>query len=573
MTLRAKPVVRSSGRSGWNSEDRRTFLLNVAFVIAIAASVVILVGYAAWTWYDGKFGAVATVDGTSITKDQLRTQAAIETFRIDYTERRIRTLQAAGRISEATATNQLDFLEQRRASLATVALEGLIDRTLQAKLAGEAGVTVSDAEIDEQLVTEATTDEERYSWVIEVAPATNALTGQSSDADKAAAKAKADQALADLRGGASWEEVAQTVSTAASAAQNGDLGWLTLNSGYDEPFMTAIFATSPGTYTDVVAGADGIFRIGRVTEIAPKSVDTTFTASIEDANVAIADYRQAVRGDLTRTKLSDKVVADLSKPSLQRQVSQIFLAEGTPMPDGVKVRHILFSPKDDPALAATLPQTDPAWAAAEAEAKAAYEALKKDPTQFDQMARDKSDETAARSTGGKLPYYNSASAIDPAFAAAIFQAGLKPGDLLAPVKISYGWDVIQFIRPYGDGERAWLDSIRQQAVDGADFAQLARDQGEGSEAAAGGDIGWVAVGQFGDPKETAIFKTPVGEISSVVQISGDGVYLFKVVAEEQREPTPDQISTFESSGFDNWYSAKKAAAKITRIGSPDTLTQ
>ncbi|MBA3876667.1 MAG: hypothetical protein C0498_06990 [Anaerolinea sp.] len=573
MTLRARPVVRGPGRSGWNSGDRRTFLLNLGFVIAIASSILILVGYAAWSWYDNKFGTVATVNGTAITKDQLRSRLAIEVFRIDYTERRIRTLQTAGRMSEATATSQLDFLEQRRNSIAAIALERLIDVSLQAKLAGDAGVTVLDAEIDSQLTAEATTDEERYSWVIEVAPASNAETGQPGSAEKAAAKAKAEKALADLRSGASWEDTAKTVSTATSAPQNGDLGWLPLKSGYDEPFMTAIFATSQGQFTDVVEGADGVFRIGRVTEIAAASVDATFNASIEDASIALADYREAVRGDVLRTKLSDKVVADLSKPSMQRQVSQIFLAESTPMPDGVKVRHILFSPKDDPGGAGTLPETDPAWAAAQAEANAAYEALRKDPTTFDQMAREMSDEGSATTTGGKQPYYNPTSSIDPAFAGAIFQPGLKPGDILPPVRSSFGWHVIQFMRPYGDGEKAWLDTIRQQAVDGADFAQLARDQGEGPEAAAGGDIGWVAIGQLGNLKETPIFETPVGEITPVVQITGEGVYLYKVVAEERREPTPEQIAIFKNSGFDNWYSAKKAAATITRSGSSATVTQ
>jgi hypothetical protein len=72
MTLRARPVVRGSGRSGWNSGDRRTFLLNLGFAIAIAISVLILVGYAGWSWYDDHFGSAATVDGTTITKDHLR---------------------------------------------------------------------------------------------------------------------------------------------------------------------------------------------------------------------------------------------------------------------------------------------------------------------------------------------------------------------------------------------------------------------------------------------------------------------------------------------------------------------
>lgn len=573
MTLRARPVARSPRRSGWNSDDRRTFLLNLGFIVAIAASVLILIGYAGWSWYDDRYGAAATVDGTTITKDQLRSRYAIETFRIDYTEQRIRTLQAAGRMSEADAARQIDFLEQRRSSLPAIAIERLIDITLQAKLAAEAGISVTDAEVDAGLLDEATSVEERRAWVIEVQPAIDAATGKSGDAEKAAAKTKAEKALADLKGGKSWEDAAKTVSSAPSAAQNGDLGWLPKESGYDEAFMTAIFAAAEGQPTDVIEGADGIYRIGRVTEIAAAKVDATFEFQIEDDGIKLADYREAVRGDLVRTKLSDKVVADLSKASLQRQVLQIFLAVGTPMPDGVKVRHILFSPNDDPSGAATLPETDPAWAAAEAEAKATYDQLVKDPTTFDQLARVRSDEGSAATTGGKLPYFDPTSAIDTAFAEAIFKAGLAPGDLIPPFKSSFGWHVVQFMRPYGAGEAAWLETIRQRAVDGADFAQLARDQGEGPEAADGGDIGWVATGQLGDLKEVPIFSTPIGGISDVITIEGEGVYLFKVLAEEQREATPEQIAIFKQSGFDNWYAAKKAAADITTSESASSALQ
>ncbi|HEX5148908.1 MAG TPA: peptidylprolyl isomerase, partial [Candidatus Limnocylindrales bacterium] len=538
MTLRAKPVVRGPGRSGWNSGDRRTFLLNLGFAIAIAISVLILVGYAAWSWYDDHFGAAATVDGSTITKDQLRSRFAIEDFRITYTENRVRTLGNEGRLSEANVASQLQFLEQRKSSLGPLTLERLIDVLIQARLAAEAGISVTDAEIDAQLLDEATIAEQRHAWVIEVAPQNNADTGKPGAAEEAAAKATATAALADLKGGKAWEDIAKTVSTAASAPQDGDLGWLPLDSGYDEPFMTALFATDLNGLTDVIEGDDGIFRIGRVTEIAPAALDSTFEFQIEEAGIKLADYREAVRGDLIRKKLDDKVVADLSAPSLQRHVLQIHLTEETPMPDGVKVRHILYSPNDDPAAAAALAETDPAWAAAEAEAKAAYDELKADPTKFDEMARQQSDESSAAQTGGKLPFFDATSSIDPAFAAAIFADGLKPGDLIPPFKSGFGWHVVQFMRPYGEGPAAWLRTIRQQAVDGADFAQLARDQGEGDEATDGGDIGWLAKSQLDDPlREAAIFATPVGQVTDVIETSGDGAYLYKIVAEETREPT------------------------------------
>jgi parvulin-like peptidyl-prolyl isomerase len=570
MTLRARPVRRGPGRSGWNSGDRRTFLLNLGFAIAIAISLVILVGYVAWSWYDDHFGAAATVDGTTITNDQLRTRFAIESFRIDYTESRIRTLQAAGRISDATATSQIEFLEQRRSSLPALSIERLIDIELQSKLAAEDGLTVTEAEIDAGFLDEATTDEARHAWVIEVQPEDDVQTGEPGDAEKAAAKAKAEGALTDLKAGKSWEDIAKTVSTAASAAQDGDLGWMPKESGQDEAFMNAIFAAAQGEPTDVVEGADGIYRIGRVTEIAPASVDAAFEDRITDEEIKVEDYREAVHGDLVRDKLSDKVVADMSKPSLQRHVLEIFMGETTPMPDGVRVRHILFSPKDDPTGAGTLPDTDPAWAEAEAEAKAVYDELVKDPSTFDQKARTLSDEGSAVTSGGKLPFFDPTSSIDPKFAEAIFKEGLEPGDLIPPFKSSFGWHVVEFMRPYGDGDLAWMATLRQQAIDGADFAQLARDQGEGEEADKGGDIGWVAVGQLAEVLEVPIFLARIGDVTDVVTVEGEGIYLFTVLAEEERGATPEQIAVFEESGFTNWYAARKAEAVITRGDSVTT---
>lgn len=573
MTLRVKPVVKGPGRSGWNSEDRRSRLMNLGFVVAIATSILILLGYAGWSFYDDHFGAAAKVDGTVITKDQLRTRLAIETFRISYTESRIRTMQLSGLVSEASATSQLQFLEQRKTSLPSIALERLIDIVIQGKLATANGVSVSEADIDAQLKVEATTPEERHSWAIEVTPASDPITGKPGDAEKAAAKATADKALADLKAGKSWDDIAKTASTATTAAQNGDLGWLPQDSGYDAPFMTALYAGTEGQPTAVILGDDGAYRIGRYTEVRAASVDDAYQSQIEDGQIKIADYRVAVRADLIRKGLDAKVVADLSEPALQRHVVQILELASPSTPDGVKVRHILIAPKHDPAGAASLPLTDPAWKTAEDEAKTLYDQLVKDPTQFDKLARAKSDEGSAKSTGGKLPFYDATSAIDKDFAAQIFGAGLKPGQLLPPFRSAFGWHVVQFMRPYGTGEEAWLKGIRDQAIAGADFAQLARDQGDGPETASDGDIGWVARGQLGDLKEVPIFAAAVGGVSDVVSIPNEGSYLWKVLAEEMRSPTKEQIAIFKNSGFTNWYSAEKAKAKIERITGSSTATQ
>ena len=73
--------------------------------------------------------------------------------------------------------------------------------------------------------------------------------------------------------------------------------------------------------------------------------------------------RRSSASDAIREKLEEKVVADATKPGPQREVSQIYLStETAALPeDAVKVRHILYSPKDDPAgaQAGTIPPDGP----------------------------------------------------------------------------------------------------------------------------------------------------------------------------------------------------------------------
>lgn len=566
MTLRAKPVARRRGRAGWDSGDRRNTLINAGFFIAIGLSVLILIGYAAWSWYDDHFGTAATVNGQVITKDDLLNRLAIENFRLDYIESRIHTLEARGRVSSSDAQQQIDFLNQRRQQLASLTLERLVDVALMARLAADNAVTVSDQDVDAQLVSEATTSEQRHVWMIEIEPATDPKTGEVGEEQKRAALGRAQRALGRLKAGESWDDVARTASDSGLAAQSGDLGWLSLESGYDEKFMSAVFAADLNAPTEIVVGDDGFYRIGRVTESAAEEVDGGFQALVEDAGIKLADYRVAARGDVVRTKLSDKVVADMSKPGPQRHVLEIYLPEanastvGTEA--GVKVRHIVFAPNDNAANAEKVPATDPAWAKAKADADAAYNELKAHPEKFDEMARSLSDEPSAKSTGGKQPWYYPSSTVDQAFKNAIFAQGLTPGQLLAPVKSAFGWHVIQFMRPTGEGDDAWLTALKARITDDASFKQIAKDNSEGAEAKDGGDLGWIAKAQLQDQLDSTVFSTATGSVSSIVTISGDGLYLLKVLTEETKTPTDEQLKLFKDTGFSYWYTKEKGKADI-----------
>lgn len=568
MTLRARPVARRRGRAGWDPGDRRNNLINLGFFLAIGFSILLLVGYAAYSWYNDHFGAAATVNGQTITNDQLRSRLKVESFRLSYFQSRIATLLAKGQLTESDYQSQLQFAQQQRSQITTIALERLVDISLQGKLATDRSIEVSDTEIDAQIAEDSTTPEQRHVWIIEIKPDADPDTGEVTDELRSAAESKAQGALSRLKSGESWDDVARTESDLGIAPLAGDLGWLPRESGYDDAFMAAVFGAALNTPTTVVEGEDGAFRIGRATEMSPAEADSSFASRLEADGIAPADYRVVARADLVREKLSDAVVAEMSQPGLQRNLLEIYLPEpnestvGTE--DGVKVRHILFSPNDDPNKAEDLPADDPAWAAAKKAADDAFATLKANPSLFDEMARKESDEPSAPDTGGKQPWYYQSSSIDAEFKKAIFAENLQPWQILDPIKTSFGWHVIQFIRPSGTGETAYLNELKADIGDATDFGEAARDNSENNDAEPNGDIGWIAKGQLADQLDAAIFSTTVGAMSNVVTVSGDGDHLYWVLAEETREPTEDQLAIFKDTGFQNWYTAQKNAADIQR---------
>lgn len=569
MTFRARPVVKRVQRPSWDSRDRRNFYLNLGFGLAVLAALVILGVAVALSYYNEHLVSVGSVDGQSITKDELRERSEIEAWRLEIAQRRINTQAAAGRLTQAQAEAQTQLVDQQRQQLLPFALERIIDNRIQARLAAEEGVTVADADVDARLVEEATIPEARHAWQIEVKPVVDSGATGPTPEQVAAARATIEGALAEIRDGKSWDDIARTVSTdTATAPQAGDLGWLTKDDQQtDEAFLTALFAVAANTPTDIVEGEDGIFRIGRVTDIAAESVDDGYTETIVNDGLDLGKYRAVVRGDVIRTRLEDKLVADAAKPAPQRDTSQIYLSKETAaLPEeAVKVRHILFSPKDDPSAASNgdIPDDDPSWGQAKLDADAAYARLKDDVDGFDALAREVSDEESALGpdgTGGVLDAYVSQDGSYVAtFSQPILDAKPTDGQLLPPIKTEFGYHVVQVISHAPD-----LAQLKQRIDGGADFATIARQLSEGPEASQGGELGWIARGQLDKPLIDAIFAAPVGKTSEVVTVEDDGQYLFRVNAEEERTAEGRQLDEIRTRLFGDWYQPKKDALTITR---------
>jgi parvulin-like peptidyl-prolyl isomerase len=569
MTIRVRPADR--GRSS-RDPNRRTFYTNVAFGITVVVAILILVIVGATTWYNAHLAAAATVDGQTITKDQFVERAQVEVFRLSQIANRVKAEVAAGRLTAAEAQSRTtainNELDDSQGAFSTTIIEKLIDTALQQKFATELGVSATPEQVDQRILDDKTQKEQRHVWVIAVAPALDTGKTEPTDAQKAAARKTADDALAAIKGGKTFEDEAKAVSTDATKATGGDLGWIDSTATEDPDWQAAVFKLDVNGVTDVILGADGTYRIGRVTEIAPAQVDPLWDQKLADAKINQAAYRAAIASEVLRTNLGDKIVADASASGPQKQVQELYIkAPDTAPGDGaLKVRHILYSPKGDPSGASAVPPTDPAWTQAQLKAQAAYDKIKADPKQFDIIARAESDETQDRGddgTGGKLPYFDPSSNIDESFAAAIFTAGVKPGDLLPPFKSSFGWHVVQVM--YGPPDIDEMTKLKTQAATaGTDFGQLVRDFSDGPKAGKGGDIGYVHQGQLDDRLTAKILATPVGSFTDIIDLPSDGLYLFKVTAEKTGAPDADQLKTIKANAFTNWYAGKKAAVTITR---------
>ena len=556
MTLRSRQGPNRS--RSLSSSDRRTFVTNIGFAVTIAAAVLLLAVAAGASYWDAHLSAAVKVNSHEFSKDALVKQAKINTFLLDVQKKRTRTLLAENHIWSTDGNARITSIDTQEAQVATTAATQLIDGTIEMELAAKQGLSITDADVEAQLAKLATTPELRHVWLIAVVP--TLASGQSvpTAAQKAEAKAKAQQALTALKGGGDWSAIATSFSTDASKDQGGDIGYIDENSTLDAVYTNAMMTSIPNKVSDLIEGLDGGYRIGRVTDIIPASVGPSIIDQATADGIDAGDLRAAVRYAAANEKLSKSITDAALAPAAQRKVAQIYIQHGASEtgPMAIRVRHILYSPNHDPQKASTVAATDPAWAAAKALADATYAKLQKDPTQFDAIARAESDEAAARTSGGKLPYFSTNDGVDQAFADAVLKTGLTPGQLLAPIKSAFGYHVIQVMHYPTDLD--WAAKLLPQATSAEAFATLARDNSDLASAADGGDTGWVSKGQLSEALKEAVFAAPVGKVSQPTTIPGDGIYIFWVSAEENRAPDPLQAEKIKSSAFNSWYSQQKS---------------
>jgi len=79
--------------------------------------------------------------------------------------------------------------------------------------------------------------------------------------------------------------------------------------------------------------------------------------------------------------------------------------------------------------------------------------------------------------------------------------------------------------------------IRQKLIEGADFAETARETSEGSRAADGGAFPWMQPKDVREELQETLTSLPAGEISEIID-TGKQLYIVKVEGRRQAGYTP-----------------------------------
>lgn len=557
--------LRASAVARYHATDK-SVLTNLAFVGAIALSTLLLAGVLAVGWWSDNYASAVTVNGSSINVGEAKSRGEIANFRLSLEAARIRARVSAGTLTNEEADALLQQLDDAGTNLSSQLTSDMIDALLVAQLAGEKSVTIDQVAIDAAWAEETSIPELRLlrRVSIQIAKGSN---GEPTEATKAAAQQKADAILAEIKAGGDVGAIAKRESSDAYAAEGGRIGWSTkAEDPLADPAYAAAWALTAAGPTEVISQSTSQLVIFYVDQIRPAQADPNFEVSASDAKINMDLYKKMVGERALSAALNEVVTAELLvDPVEQRDISYI----AVPVPQGnseveeVLVRHLLYSPNDDSAGAAGLDATDPAWAAAEAEAKAAYEKIAGGASMA--SLADQSDDTGSGANGGLLGWAAKGSYV-PAFEDAVWADGLQVGDLLGPIKTEFGYHVMQF-----EGRRDGMTlrmEILAQALAGAsvDFDARAAEALKEFEGMTTDNLGFTSRYSLNAQIGSAAWLLAAGEVSSVQTLNSQMV-IFKVNAIEERALTEEQKATIKTSGYLVWLDTYRQTAEIAIDGS------
>ena len=557
--------LRASAVARYHAADK-SVLTNLAFLGAIALSTLLLAGVLAVGWWSDNYASAVTVNGSSISVGEAKLRGEIANFRLSLEAARIRARVSAGTLTNEEADALLQQLDDAGTNLSSQLTSDMIDALLVAQLAGEKSVTIDQVAIDAAWADETATPELRLLRRISIEIAKGSK-GVPTEATIAAAQQKADAILAEIKAGGDVGAIAKRESSDASAAEGGRIGWSTkAEDPLADPAYAAAWALTAVGATEAISQSASQLVIFYVDQIRPAQADPNFEVSASDAKINMDLYKKMVGERALSAALSEVVTAELLvDPVEQRDISYI----AVPVPQGnseveeVLVRHLLYSPNDDAAGAAGLDATDPAWAAAEAEAKAAYEKIAGGASMA--SLADQSDDTGSGANGGLLGWAAKGSYV-PAFEDAVWADGLQVGDLLGPIKTEFGYHVMQF-EGRRDGMTLRMEILAQELAGASvDFDARAAEALKEFEGMTTDSLGFTSRYSLNAQIGSAAWLLAADEVSGVQTLNGQMV-IFKINAIEERALTEEQKATIKTSGYLVWLDTYRQTAEIAIDGS------
>jgi parvulin-like peptidyl-prolyl isomerase len=567
----------------FEGEERQQAAVTLLFVGAIVAVVLILLGAIGLAWYNDNLRPLARVGSTEIGPQLLRDHVGLRQWRIQTEMNRLTQASIDQQIDVTTLQTKMTALQSEQEGIASTALDDLVDLIYQNQLAATEGITVTDADVDAALAKEFNGLEKRHVLAIFVKPGPPDADAaeELSNSDRIAALQKAEEALAAINSGRPWADVAREFSTdATSAANGGDYGVVSEISVVDEEWGDRLFELPLNGTTGVVRGEDGVYRIGRVTEIQDAPEQPGLREQLRE-DVSDGSVRDLVRQEVTAQKLKDKITtAALSETPEQARIALIYI-EGLSTGDEEEAQgeidysEIAFAPNNDLVVAPDLPEGDAAWGVAQTQAQAAYDQImaltagELRTEKFREIASTDNDSPSSEEEGAVG--FVTRSLPPTEVADALWDTPHQPNDIIGPIKTDAAYYILLFHERRDTPDQRVAKVKEELAKPGADFAALAKQYSDGPEAEEGGEVGWVSRSQLADDIVDKVFEIGVGQVSEPLEL-GEGHYFIKVEEKMNRPLDPDQIPEIRASAFDEWYGTKRdeAEAAGTIVFAADT---
>ncbi|MGD0248144.1 MAG: SurA N-terminal domain-containing protein [Candidatus Limnocylindrales bacterium] len=188
-TRSAEPTRRRVRRS----DSRRAIYVTLAFTLAIVSAVALMGGVFATSYYSDHGAPIGSANGEYISKDQVRDRASLNLARYerqlaDYLYQRNRGQITTDEYS--TLANTIQTSEDQ-STIYSDALTQLIDEAEIRQYAAQNNITITDAQVDAQILIDSTIPEQRHVKMIGVPTQATPPSSAPTSADGITALTKA----------------------------------------------------------------------------------------------------------------------------------------------------------------------------------------------------------------------------------------------------------------------------------------------------------------------------------------------------------------------------------------------